>query len=100
MSRPVFDADGNPVVPREAVERRDRLIEHLAALPPVQAAPDPIVWRFGTEQVAEVTGRSKRVVRKAGAGGERLGVATRPASANLGGAPPFLAADTRTLLFS
>src|SRR3546814_305919 len=65
MSRPVFDADGNPVVSREAVERRDRLVEHLAALPSVQAALDQIVWHFGPEQVAEVTGRSKRVVRKA-----------------------------------
>ena len=64
MSRPVYDADGNPVVSREAVDRRDRLIEHLAALPPVQAALDQIVWHFGTEQVAEVTGRAKRVVRK------------------------------------
>ena len=31
-SRPVFDKDGNPVQSREAVERRDRMIEHLAAL--------------------------------------------------------------------
>jgi hypothetical protein len=35
-SRPAYDADGNPVISREAVERRDRMIEHLASLPPVQ----------------------------------------------------------------
>ncbi|WP_137390353.1 strawberry notch-like NTP hydrolase domain-containing protein [Rhodoligotrophos defluvii] len=100
MSRPVYDADGNPVVSREAVERRDRLIEHLAALPPVQAALDQIVWHFGTEQVAEVTGRSKRVVRKAGAGGDRLCVESRPASANLGETQAFMDDEKRILVFS
>src|SRR3954467_6092582 len=59
-SRPVY-RDGHPVQCRDAVERRDRLIEHLAALPPVQSALDQIIQRFGTEQVAEVTGRSRRV---------------------------------------
>ena len=39
-------------------------------LPPVQGALDQIVQRFGTEQVAEITGRSRRIVRK----GERLTV--------------------------
>jgi ParB family chromosome partitioning protein len=40
LSRPAYDGDGNPVISREAVERRDRMIEHLAALPPVQGALD------------------------------------------------------------
>ena len=62
-SRPVV-RDGQPVQCREAIERRDRLIEHLAALPPVQGALDQIVQRFGTDMVAEVTGRSRRIVRK------------------------------------
>ena len=63
-SRPAYDADGNPVISREAVERRDRMIEHLASLPPVQGALDQILHRFGTDLVAEVTGRSRRVVRR------------------------------------
>src|SRR3546814_17549222 len=99
MSRPVFDADGNPVVSREAVERRDRLVEHLAALPSVQAALDQIVWHFGPEQVAEVTGRSKRVVRKADPGGDRLSVESRPASANLGETQAFMDDEKRILVF-
>jgi hypothetical protein len=99
-SRPVFDADGNPVLSREAVARRDRLIEHLAALPPVQAALDQIVWHFGTEQVAEVTGRAKRVVRKTGAGGDRLCVESRPASANFGETQAFMDDEKRVLVFS
>ena len=83
-SRAVFDADGNPVFSREAVARRDRMVEHLAALPPVQGALDRIVQHFGYEAVAEVTGRSRRIVRKHDAAGERLCVQPRPASANLG----------------
>ena len=69
-SRPVL-CDGQPVQCREAVERRDRMIEHLASLAPVQGALDQIVQRFGTDMVAEVTGRSRRIVRKRGTDGDR-----------------------------
>src|SRR5260370_2297687 len=61
-SRPVY-RDGQPVHGRDALERRDRLIERLAALAPVQGALDQIVQRFGTDTVAEVTGRSRRILR-------------------------------------
>ena len=54
-SRPAY-RDGQPVQCREAVERRDRMIERLASLAPVQGALDQIVQRFGTDLVAEVTG--------------------------------------------
>src|SRR3546814_13531747 len=82
-----------------AVERRDRLVEHLAALPSVQAALDQIVWHFGPEQVAEVTGRSKRVGRKADPGGDRLSVESRPASANPGESQALMDDENRTLVF-
>ena len=74
QSRPAYDADGNPVISREAVERRDRMIEHLASLPPVQGALDQILHRFGTDLVAEVTGRSRRIVKR-----RSTGFASRPA---------------------
>ena len=71
--------DGQPVESREAVARRDRLIEKLASLPPVPGALDQIIHRFGTDMVAEVTGRSRRIVRKPGAGAtaDRLAVEGR-----------------------
>ena len=70
---------------REAVARRDRLIEKLASLPPVHGALDQIVQRFGTDMVAEVTGRSRRIIRKTGSDGiARLVVENRAGSANLG----------------
>ncbi len=95
-SRPVFDEDGNPVHAREAVERRDRMIERLAALAPVQGALDQVVQRFGTEHVAEITGRSRRIVRK----GDRLCVENRAGSANLADAQAFMDDEKRILVFS
>ena len=100
MSRPVTDAGGNPVLCQEAVAARDALIEKLAALPPVQAALDQILHRFGDEAVAEVTGRSRRVLRIADSSGERLALRNRPASANLAETAAFMAGDKRILIFS
>jgi predicted RNA methylase len=94
-SRPVY-RNGQPVQCRDAVERRDRLIERLAALAPVQGALDQIVQRFGTDLVAEVTGRARRIVRK----GDRLCVENRPGSANLAEAQAFMDDDKRILVFS
>jgi hypothetical protein len=94
-SRPVF-RDGQPVESREAVARRDELIERLASLPPVPGALDQIVQRFGTNLVAEVTGRSRRIVRK----GDRLVVENRAASANLAETAAFMDDVKRILVFS
>ena len=100
FSRPVFDGDGNPVLCQEAVARRDALIEKLAALPPVPSALDQIVQHFGHEAVAEVTGRSRRVLRISDARGERLALRSRPASANLAETAAFMDRDKRILVFS
>ena len=94
-SRPVY-RDGQPVESREAVARRDRLIEKLASLSPVPGALDQIVQRFGTDMVAEVTGRSRRVIRKR----DRLMVETRAASANLVETAAFMDDAKRILVFS
>jgi predicted RNA methylase len=99
-SRPVL-RDGQPVQCREAVERRDRLIEHLASLDPVPGALDQIVQHFGADRVAEVTGRSRRIVAKIdGAGDTRLAVESRAASANLAETQAFQDDEKRILVFS
>ena len=100
LSRPARDADGNAVICKEAEDRRDALIEKLAALPPVPTALDQIVQHFGHEAVAEVTGRSRRVLRIIDAKGERLALRSRPASANLAETAAFMAGEKRILLFS
>ena len=100
LSRPVRDADGNPVICKEAEDRRDALIEKLAALPPVPTALDQIVQHFGHEAVAEVTGRSRRVLPITDAKGERLALRSRPASANLAETAAFMDGEKRILVFS
>ena len=99
LSRPVF-VDGQPVHSREAEQRRDRLIEHLAALPPVQGALDQIIHHFGTDAVAEVTGRGRRIVRKRQLGGALLCVENRPPSANIAETQAFMDGRKNILVFS
>ncbi|MBK5956714.1 methylase [Rhodoplanes serenus] len=100
-SRPVY-RDGQPVESREAVARRDALIAKLASLPPVPGALDQLVQHFGTDTVAEVTGRSRRIVRRSSgaARSDRLVVETRAASANLAEAQAFMDDQKRILVFS
>ncbi|MER9850005.1 strawberry notch family protein [Mesorhizobium sp. M0106] len=100
-SRPVHDEDGNPVQCREAVRRRDEMVERLASLPPVGSALDQIIHHFGTDTVAEVTGRSRRIVKKSGRDRiDRLAVENRPGSANLAETQSFMDDDKRVLVFS
>ena len=107
LSRPVF-VDGQPVHSKEAEARRDALIEHLAALPPVQGALDQLLHHFGTDAVAEVTGRGRRIVRRqrpdgGACPGPRAGVLAvenRPASANLAETQAFMDGKKNILVFS
>ena len=96
-SRPMFDAAGNPVVNPEAEAKRAELIEHLCALPPIKAALDAILERFGHENVAEVTGRSKRLV-PTGRGGQKL--ETRTTRSTQADAAAFMEGTKRILIFS
>ena len=95
-SRPVLDDDGRPVLCQAALASRDALLEQLGALAPVPSALDQIVQAFGHDAVAEVTGRSRRVLRIDG----RLVLRPRPASANLSEAAAFQAALKLILVFS
>jgi len=98
LSRPVVDADGNPVLSREAVAQRDALIERLASLPPLPGALDQLIHHFGHDRVAEVTGRSQRILCERETG--RLFVSNRPGSANLDEALAFMGDEKQVLIFS
>jgi hypothetical protein len=99
-SRPVV-IDGQPAQSREAAAIRDRLIEKLCSLPPVQTALDQIIHHFGTEQVAEVTGRSRRIVKAISSSGAAvLKAENRPGSANLSETQSFMDDKKRILVFS
>jgi len=96
-SRPATDEFGNPVMCREAERRRDALLEHLGVLPPVQSALDQIIWHFGTDTVAEVTGRKRRIICT---NDNRHKVVKRPGSSNLGETHAFMDDEKRILIFS
>ncbi len=101
LSRPVYDAEGNPVLCREAVVRRDALLERLGSLPAIPTALDQIVQTFGTAQVAEITGRTRRIVRRDDGGTiDRFAVESRPGSANLDETRSFMDDEKPILIFS
>ncbi|QTG17005.1 methylase (plasmid) [Agrobacterium tumefaciens] len=101
LSRPVYDADGTPVMCREAVARRDALLERLGSLPTIPTALDQIVQHFGTDRVAEITGRTRRIVRHDDGGTiDLFAVESRPGSANLDETRAFMDDEKPILIFS
>ena len=97
LSQPLRDKDGRVVISREAKALRDAALEEIMLLAPVPSALDQIVWAFGSEDVAEVTGRSQRPVRD-DAG--RLRIERRSASANAAETRAFMTGDKALLIFS
>ena len=60
---PVRDSEGNQVFDREAIALRDTLLETLQQIRVPENPLDSIINTFGSERVAEVTGRSRRFVQ-------------------------------------
>lgn len=57
----MVDANGNPVLNRENVQKRDELIDSLSEVRVPDNALDAIVNHFGPKNVSEVSGRQKRL---------------------------------------
>lgn len=97
-SRPVVDSKGNPVFDKVAMQMRDELIEKLMFLPPISGALEQILFHFGDE-VAEVTGRSVRLLKCPETG--RIYVDRRPINkSNLAETQRFMDGEKRILVFS
>ena len=60
---PVRDSEGNQVFDREAIALRDSLLETLHQIRVPENPLDSIINAFGSERVAEVTGRGRRFVQ-------------------------------------
>ncbi|MBC2712857.1 MAG: strawberry notch family protein [Desulfosarcina sp.] len=60
--RPVYDSDGEPVINREAEAMRDALIIRVNSITMPNGPLDFLIEELGAENVAEVTGRSRRLV--------------------------------------
>ncbi|WP_037471308.1 strawberry notch C-terminal domain-containing protein, partial [Sphingobium sp. DC-2] len=96
-STPMVDEAGNPVYNPEAEAARAQLIEDLCALPPITSALDGLLEQFGHETVAEVTGRTKRLV-STGDGRQKL--ETRSTRTSQAEAAAFMQGRKRILIFS
>ncbi|MEC7398814.1 MAG: strawberry notch C-terminal domain-containing protein, partial [Pseudomonadota bacterium] len=96
-SMPMFDDEGRPVHNAATIEKKQRLIEHLCALPPIKPALDGIIEHYGTEKVAEVTGRTKRLITQ-GDGSQKL--ETRSARTNQSETDHFMDGRKNILVFS
>ncbi len=96
-SRPMWDQAGNPVHNPQAEAAREQLIEHICAMPPIPTALDALLVHYGVSAVAEVTGRSKRLVRD-GSGQQRL--ESRSPRTNLAETAAFMTGAKRILVFS
>jgi hypothetical protein len=93
----MVDDGGNPVFCQEALARRDELIEQLCSLPAIGAALDTLIAHFGTDAVAEVTGRSRRLVLD---GQGRQKIERRGARSNIVDADAFMSGAKQILVFS
>ncbi len=96
-SEAMSDDEGKPVMCARAMAARDTLIEQLCALPPIATALDAIIEHFGTEAVAEVTGRTRRLV--IGRDGQQH-LERRSPSANVAEAQCFMEGTKLILVFS
>ncbi|MCO6385357.1 bifunctional class I SAM-dependent methyltransferase/DEAD/DEAH box helicase [Oceanicola sp. 502str15] len=97
VAEPLRDAEGELVVSREALALRDAAMLELMSLAPIPAALDQILWAFGDEAVAEVTGRSIRPLKsREGA----LFIETRSASSNSSETRAFMEGEKDILIFS
>ena len=63
-TRPVVDSKGNPVNDKRAVALRDKLIDEIGKMQVPDGPLEMILDHFGVDKVAEVTGRTRRVVYK------------------------------------
>lgn len=71
QSRPVFDSAGNPVLNKQAVAARNALVERVKEMSIPEGPIDMIINAFGADKVAEVTGRSRRIVEKVDENGNK-----------------------------
>jgi hypothetical protein len=95
-SKIATDEAGEPIFSQCAIDIRDRLMEDMALLPPLTGLLDTVLWHFGVDKVAEVTGRTKRIVYK----DNRYQLSTRSASASVAETIAFQSGQKRILVFS
>ncbi|MAS53060.1 MAG: methylase [Pimelobacter sp.] len=99
-SRPVKNASGDFVQSPEAVAARNRLMLEVGAVSVPHGVLDQVVAHFGSDAVAEVTGRSRRFVTRTVDGIEQVVEERRTRRTCNAEADEFMAGKRRVLVFS
>lgn len=97
VAEPLRDETGALVVSREALTLRDAAMMELMSLAPIPSALDQILWAFGDDAVAEVTGRSIRPLKSQDGA---LFIEKRGASSNSSETRAFMEGEKDILIFS
>lgn len=100
-SRPVVDSQGRPVEDPDAVARRDQMLKNLEVIRMPDNPIDLVLSQFGDDRVAEITGRSRRFVRKVNNEGEiKLEEQARTDKSREADADAFQNDERQVLIFS
>lgn len=100
-SRPVTNSKGESVIDRAAVKKRDALIKEVEQMSIPDGPLEILFNAFGTDQVAEITGRTRRVVpRKQPDGSIKRVEESRSETHTAADVQAFLDGDKRILVFS
>jgi hypothetical protein len=100
-SRPATDSNGEAVINKAAVAGRERLLDQIGSLRVPDGPLEMLLNHFGSDKVAEVTGRKQRVVRQVDESGQlKTMVEQRGAGANVADASSFQAGKKPILVFS
>ncbi len=97
---PVLDSNGNIVENPEAVEKRDELLIRLGTIRVPDGPLEMILNHFGHKSVAEVTGRTRRVIEVDDEKGHHRIIEKRSQAKALADADAFLDDKKSILIFS
>lgn len=100
-SRPVLNSKGEQVIDKKAVAKRDALIAEINQMSIPDGPLEMLFDAFGTENVAEITGRTRRVVpRKQADGTIKRVEESRTANSKEADVTAFQNGDKRILVFN
>lgn len=97
---PVLDSNGQPVENPEAVAQRETLLNKLGSIKVPDNPVDMIINHFGHKNVAEITGRGRRVITVTDEKGTHKVIEKRSQSKTMADADAFMADNKRILMFS
>lgn len=99
-SRIVVDSKGQPVLNQEAVNMREELLTKIASIRVPDGPLEIILDHFGVENVAEITGRTRRVVYKDTKEGRKRVIEAWGKNKGISDADAFMNDKKKILVFS